>query len=273
MSSRTSARIAVLKGGRSAEREVSLVSGRECAAALRNEGYDVVEIDAGPDVASEFSRPKSRTSSSTPCMAAGARTAVFRACWSGCAFPTPIPACWPRRWPWTRSAPTRPSRRPGCRSPRPSGLPGRGARRRIRWTPPYVVKPYNEGSSVGVYLVHEGANGPAQVSDDMPDILMVERLRSGPRADHGGTGRPGAGRDRHHRRRLVRLSREILPRRIAARRSRPRFPTRSRGPVSTMPCAPMRRSAAAASAGPISAGTRAAGSTGSSFWRPTPSRA
>ena len=51
MSSRTPARIAVLKGGRSAEREVSLVSGRECAAALRQEGFDVVEIDAGPDLA------------------------------------------------------------------------------------------------------------------------------------------------------------------------------------------------------------------------------
>ncbi|HVL22223.1 MAG TPA: D-alanine--D-alanine ligase, partial [Amaricoccus sp.] len=42
MSSRTAARIAVLKGGRSAERDVSLVSGRECAAALRQEGFDVV---------------------------------------------------------------------------------------------------------------------------------------------------------------------------------------------------------------------------------------
>ena len=52
MSSRTAARIAVLMGGRSAEREVSLVSGRECAAALRQEGFEVVEIDAGPDLAS-----------------------------------------------------------------------------------------------------------------------------------------------------------------------------------------------------------------------------
>ncbi|HVL22225.1 MAG TPA: D-alanine--D-alanine ligase, partial [Amaricoccus sp.] len=52
MSSRTRARIAVLMGGRSAEREVSLVSGRECAAALRSEEFDVVEIDAGRDLAS-----------------------------------------------------------------------------------------------------------------------------------------------------------------------------------------------------------------------------
>jgi len=47
MSSRTITRIAVLYGGPSAEREVSLVSGRECAKALRAEGFEVSEIDAG----------------------------------------------------------------------------------------------------------------------------------------------------------------------------------------------------------------------------------
>ena len=36
-------------GGISAEREVSLVSGRACADALRGEGFDVVGIDAHPD--------------------------------------------------------------------------------------------------------------------------------------------------------------------------------------------------------------------------------
>ena len=45
MSSRTSSRVVVLKGGPSAEREVSLVSGSECAGALRRAGYEVVEID------------------------------------------------------------------------------------------------------------------------------------------------------------------------------------------------------------------------------------
>ena len=38
-------RVAVLLGGRSAEREVSLTSGRGCAKALRDEGFDAVEID------------------------------------------------------------------------------------------------------------------------------------------------------------------------------------------------------------------------------------
>ena len=48
-------KVVVLMGGISFEREVSLSSGRECAAALRSEGYDVAELDAGPDVALRLS--------------------------------------------------------------------------------------------------------------------------------------------------------------------------------------------------------------------------
>ena len=58
MSSRTPARIAVLMGGRSAERDVSLVSGRECAAALRQEGFEVVGIDAGADLVAALTAAK-----------------------------------------------------------------------------------------------------------------------------------------------------------------------------------------------------------------------
>lgn len=43
-------RVAVLHGGVSAEREVSLVSGRACAAALHERGFDVRLVDAGRDV-------------------------------------------------------------------------------------------------------------------------------------------------------------------------------------------------------------------------------
>jgi len=39
--------VAVLLGGLSSEREVSLVSGKACADALRREGYKVSEIDVG----------------------------------------------------------------------------------------------------------------------------------------------------------------------------------------------------------------------------------
>ena len=50
--------VAVLMGGLSNEREVSLSSGAECAAALRNGGYQVTEIDVGYDVAERLREVK-----------------------------------------------------------------------------------------------------------------------------------------------------------------------------------------------------------------------
>src|SRR5262249_23060414 len=44
--------VAVLMGGWSAEREVSLRSGKACADALEGQGYRVTRIDVGRDIAS-----------------------------------------------------------------------------------------------------------------------------------------------------------------------------------------------------------------------------
>src|ERR671929_1856759 len=43
-------RVVLLMGGRSAEREVSLVSGRECAAGLAEAGYKVTTVDVRDDL-------------------------------------------------------------------------------------------------------------------------------------------------------------------------------------------------------------------------------
>ena len=53
MSSRTDPKVVVLMGGPSVEREVSLVSGRECAAALREAGYNVTCLLYTSDAADE----------------------------------------------------------------------------------------------------------------------------------------------------------------------------------------------------------------------------
>jgi len=47
--------VAVLMGGWSAEREISLRSGKACADALERQGYRVTRIDAGRDIASVLS--------------------------------------------------------------------------------------------------------------------------------------------------------------------------------------------------------------------------
>jgi D-alanine-D-alanine ligase len=44
--------------------------------------------------------------------------------------------------------------------------------------PPYVVKPNNEGSSVGVYIVHPGSNAP-RLAETMPAQVMVETYAPG----------------------------------------------------------------------------------------------
>ncbi|MET0741873.1 MAG: D-alanine--D-alanine ligase, partial [Microvirga sp.] len=43
--------VAVLNGGWSAEREVSLATGRACCQALEGQGYRVTPIDVHPDIA------------------------------------------------------------------------------------------------------------------------------------------------------------------------------------------------------------------------------
>ena len=178
MSSRTFNRVVVLKGGPSAEREVSLVSGSECAGALRRVGYEVTEIDAGPDLASQLAdaRPD----------------AVFNALhgrWGedGCVQGM-------LEWmkiPYTHSGVLASSLAMDKERTKAvyqaAGLPVAEGRlverdevvRSHPMAPPYVVKPYNEGSSVGIYIVAEGANSPAQLSPDAPDVLMVEKFIPG----------------------------------------------------------------------------------------------
>ena len=178
MSPKTDPLVAVLLGGPSAEREVSLSSGRECAAALRQAGFRVTEIDAGRDLAMQLAelRPD----------------CVFNALhgrWGedGCVQGI-------LEWlglPYTHSGVLASALAMDKQRSKlafaDAGLPVVTSRivsaAQVRaahvMDPPYVVKPNNEGSSVGVYLVHEAANGPPQLGPEMPETVMVERFAPG----------------------------------------------------------------------------------------------
>ncbi len=178
MSSRTANRIVVLLGGRSAEREVSLSSGRECVAALRSEGFEVIEIDAGPTLVDDLRAAKPDV--------------VFNALhgrWGedGCVQGI-------LEWlqiPYTHSGVLASALAMDKERSKvafaDAGLPivdsilvpREDAMADHPMRPPYVVKPNNEGSSVGVYLVHENANSPAKLDASMPDIVMVEKYVPG----------------------------------------------------------------------------------------------
>ncbi len=144
--------VAVLMGGWSAEREVSLRSGKECATALSRLGYRVTPIDAGRDVATALTAIKpdvalnvlhgrpgedgtlqgvleilgipyshSGVLASAIAMHKGYAKAIFRAAGIPVAEDLIV-----------------------------SRLE---AAQRHLMSPPYVVKPMAEGSSVGVYIV------------------------------------------------------------------------------------------------------------------------
>jgi len=173
----TPRRVAVLMGGRSAEREVSLSSGRECARALRDAGFDVTEIDAGTDLARQLAdaRPD----------------AAFNALhgrWGedGCVQGV-------LEWlgiPYTHSGVLASAlamdKQKTKDAYRAAGLPvvesiiasAETVEAAHVMPPPYVVKPNNEGSSVGVYIVRPGSNAP-RLAPSMPRQVMVESYAPG----------------------------------------------------------------------------------------------
>ncbi len=178
MSSRANPKVVVLMGGPSAEREVSLSSGAECAAALRVSGCDVIEVDAGRDLAL-------RLTEISP-------DVVFNALhgrWGedGCVQGL-------LEWmqiPYTHSGVLASSlaldKQRTKAAYRSVGLPvvesvivpkGDVSKAHVM-RPPYVVKPNNEGSSVGIYLVAADAKAPPVMADDMPEMVMVEAYAAG----------------------------------------------------------------------------------------------
>ncbi len=177
MSSRAISRVCVLMGGPSVERDVSLVSGHEVASALRDEGFDVVELDAGPSLAAD--------------LAASDVDAVFNALhgrWGedGCVQGM-------LEWlqiPYTHSGVMASAmamdKEQTKRLYKSVGLPiaqsmlisKDDVQAAHPMETPYVVKPYNEGSSIGIYIVNAG-EGPARLNVEMPDVVMVEKFIPG----------------------------------------------------------------------------------------------
>ncbi len=174
--------VAVLMGGWSAEREVSLDSGRACALALRSQGYEVTEIDVTPGIAQDLERLR-------PDVAFNA----LHGRWGedGC-----IQGVFELlRIPYTHSGVLASAlamdKVQAKRMFKIAGIPvveGIVANRfdavnRHIMKPPYVIKPIAEGSSVGIYLVmDEDAPPPPVLKAENwpgPDEILIERYVHG----------------------------------------------------------------------------------------------
>nr|WP_268236830.1 D-alanine--D-alanine ligase [Sinisalibacter lacisalsi] len=176
--SRKALRVAVLMGGPSAEREVSLSSGRECAAALRGEGYDVIEVDAGPDLCARLDEIKPDVAFNALHGRWGEDGCVQGILeWMG--IPYTHAGVLASALAMDKEKAKIAFRAEGLPVAESGLWPAETIRRRHVMAPPYVVKPYNEGSSVGVYIVPEGANTPPDLAADSPEVMMVEAYLPG----------------------------------------------------------------------------------------------
>ncbi len=176
-------KVAVLMGGRSAEREVSLTSGHDCAAALREEGFEVVEIDPS---AGDF----------PAALQAAKPDVVFNALhgrWGedGCVQGLLELLRIPYTHSGVLSSALAMHKQRAKDVYQAAGLPivksivvdRKAAAREHLLEPPYVVKPVNEGSSVGVFIIREGDNRPPEALGtdkwDLSDLMMVEEYVPG----------------------------------------------------------------------------------------------
>ena len=153
--------VAVLMGGISSEREISLSTGAGCVAALERLGARVTPVDAGRDLAEVLTALR-------PDVALNVLHGVWGedGCVQGVLETLAIP--YTHSGVLASALAADKTKAKAVMAAAGVQVPGGGLYDRMEVAarhvlpPPYVVKPNAEGSSVGVFLVFEGANGPPQ---------------------------------------------------------------------------------------------------------------
>ena len=178
----TSKHVAVLLGGISSERPVSLSSGSACATALEAEGYKVTRVDVGRDVAQVLQ-------ALNPDVAFNALHGPFGE--DGTIQGVLEYLAIPYTHSGVAASALAMDKAQAKIIARDVGIPVAEAKVMSRFdigskhpiAPPYVVKPVREGSSFGVVIVQEDQSHPPQVLTSAEwrygDRVMVERFIAG----------------------------------------------------------------------------------------------
>lgn len=151
--------VAVLMGGISAEREVSLVSGAACADALDRLGVNVSRVDAGRDIAAVLGHLKPDVCFNALHGAWG-EDGCIQGVMETLAIPYTHSGVLASALAMDKTKAKAVLAAAGVPTPAGGLFSRQEAGARHVLPPPYVVKPNAEGSSVGVFRVFEGANSP-----------------------------------------------------------------------------------------------------------------
>ena len=178
----TAKHVAVLMGGWSAERDVSLRSGRACADALRRGGYRVTEIDVTREIAAALSATKPDVALNVLHGRPG-EDGTLQGLLELLGIPYSHSGVMASAVAMRKDFAKTLFRAAGVPVAEDVVASRFEAGKRHLMPPPYVVKPVAEGSSVGVYIVTEVHPHPPQelFRDDWPygDTVMVERYVPG----------------------------------------------------------------------------------------------
>ncbi len=166
--------IAVLMGGLSPEREVSLVSGEACAKALEQLGATVTRIDAGRDVSARLSAAKPDVVFNALHGEWG-EDGVVQGVIETLAIPYTHSGVLASALAMDKAKSKSVLAAAGVKVPGGGLYDRHEVAARHVLPPPYVVKPNAQGSSVGVFIVMEGANRPPQELA-APDWSMGEEV-------------------------------------------------------------------------------------------------
>ena len=153
--------VAVLMGGWSAEREISLRSGKACADALSRLGYQVTRIDVGRDIASVLGTVKPDVALNVLHGSPG-EDGTLQGILEILAIPYTHSGVMASAMAMQKEIAKTLFRAAGVQVPEGLVVPRLEAARRHLIEPPYVIKPLAEGSSVGVYIVTADHAHPPQ---------------------------------------------------------------------------------------------------------------
>ncbi len=174
--------VAVLMGGWSAEREVSLRSGRACADALLRLGYRVSEIDVTREVAASLASAKPDVALNVLHGRPG-EDGTLQGLLEILGVPYSHSGVMSSAVAMRKDFAKVLFRAAGVPVAEHLVVPRLAAAKRHLMPPPYVVKPVAEGSSVGVTIVTEAHPHPPQelYRDDWPfgETVMIERYIPG----------------------------------------------------------------------------------------------
>ncbi len=182
MASRNAKHVAVLMGGWSAERQVSLVSGEAAAQALAEEGYRVTAIDVGRDLQALLAALTPPPNVAFNALhGQGGEDGVIQGVLEILRIPYTHSGVAASAAAMNKPMTKRLLGTVGIRSPEGIVAGAREVAARHVMRPPYVVKPAAEGSSVGVRLVHEAGNAPPLDLAHWPfgDTVLVEEYIPG----------------------------------------------------------------------------------------------